>query len=487
MSDVTPRLHLVAQGAEGGTLPSEYVVVAGDDGTDIHPLQLTASGDLLVSLGGETLDVSGATVTVETELPAAAALTDDFANPTAPGVGAFGMLWDGATWDRMKGDATDGVLVNLGTNNDVSITGSLPAGSNEIGGVDIVDALFSAGEGTALPTELVVVAGDDGTDTHPLQVAADGDLKVTLDSEEVALAAGTNNIGDVDVLTAPYSDGFGGASGEPSEAVLISGTNNTDTYALLCDTNGRLSVDINSGGGGPEDTDDDVVAGGQTAALGIALGYGWDGTQWERLTTDASGSLDVNVTLALPAGDNNIGNVDIVTAPTGASAIEVQGTAADGASVAGDPVQVGGKDGSGNAQTLLTDTDGHLQVDILSGAGSSAPTNPTIDTDSSTDTAAAGTANLDSAEITEAEKLYSCVVSAGVAFKFKVVAVEDGTPRDLSNLMFGAAGETVEWKPPHIDFAVHAGAAAGTDVFRAVVTNMDNQAADLHATFYYGT
>jgi hypothetical protein len=41
--------------------------------------------------------VSGAQ---DTELPAAAALADNTANPTTPGVSAFLMCWDGATWDR---------------------------------------------------------------------------------------------------------------------------------------------------------------------------------------------------------------------------------------------------------------------------------------------------------------------------------------------------------------------------------------------------
>lgn len=45
---------------------------------------------------------------------------------------------------------------------------------------------------------------------------------------------------------------------------------------------------------------------------------------------------------------------------TGTSASQVQGTAADGAAAVGSPVQVGGKDGSGNAQALLTGTDGAL-------------------------------------------------------------------------------------------------------------------------------
>lgn len=38
------------------------------------------------------------------------------------------VVYDGTTWDRMRGDSTDGVLVNLGTNNDVTVTsGSISA------------------------------------------------------------------------------------------------------------------------------------------------------------------------------------------------------------------------------------------------------------------------------------------------------------------------------------------------------------------------
>lgn len=45
-----------------------------------------------------SFSLSGA---VDTELPAAAALADGAANPTAPAVGAFGLLWDGSGgWDR---------------------------------------------------------------------------------------------------------------------------------------------------------------------------------------------------------------------------------------------------------------------------------------------------------------------------------------------------------------------------------------------------
>jgi hypothetical protein len=48
---------------------------------------------------------------VDTELPAAAALADAAANPTAPATGAFGMVWNGTTWDRAPGSAAAGMKV----------------------------------------------------------------------------------------------------------------------------------------------------------------------------------------------------------------------------------------------------------------------------------------------------------------------------------------------------------------------------------------
>ena len=42
-----------------------------------------------------------------TEMPDAAALADNTANPTVPGVAAFLMCYDGSTWDRCQGGLTD--------------------------------------------------------------------------------------------------------------------------------------------------------------------------------------------------------------------------------------------------------------------------------------------------------------------------------------------------------------------------------------------
>lgn len=97
---------------------------------DYAPLAVDANGYLKVEIfdGGDshtvdgTVSVSG---TVATQLPTAALLADNAATPTAPAVGAFGMWYDGATWDLARGDSTNGLLVNLGGNNDVTVTGTV--------------------------------------------------------------------------------------------------------------------------------------------------------------------------------------------------------------------------------------------------------------------------------------------------------------------------------------------------------------------------
>lgn len=105
------------------------------------------------------------------------------------------------------------------------------------------------------------------------------------------------------------------------------------------------------------------VQGGQETAhppYGFpVLVAGWDGTNVQDLLTDVTGKLLVTSTIS--------------------GTQTVQGTAADGAAAVGNPVQVGGVDGSGNAQALLTDTSGRQQV--VGGAAngaSSAGINPVL-------------------------------------------------------------------------------------------------------------
>jgi hypothetical protein len=173
------------------------------------------SGSVTVADGGGSLTVDGS-VTADTELPTAAALADNAANPTTPMVGAalmvfdgttwdrarssladgaggvgllqnLGMLWNGSTHDRMPGNATDGVLVNLGANNDVVVSDG--GGSITVDGTVAAtqSGTWNIGSITTLPS-------------LPAGTANIGDVDVL---SLPSLPAGNNNIGDVDVASLP--------------------------------------------------------------------------------------------------------------------------------------------------------------------------------------------------------------------------------------------------------------------------------------------
>ena len=125
-----------------GTADSATVIAAGG-GVEANALRVTIAndstgvvsvddngGNLSIDDGGNSITVDG-TVTADTELPAAAALADGAANPTTPLIGAASLFYNGSTWDRMRGDTTNGLDV------DVTRLPALPAGNNNIGDVDV--------------------------------------------------------------------------------------------------------------------------------------------------------------------------------------------------------------------------------------------------------------------------------------------------------------------------------------------------------------
>jgi hypothetical protein len=175
---------------------------------------ITVDGPLTdAQLRATPVPVSG-TVTTDTEFPVAATITDNFANPTTTSVMGMGMLWDGATWDRAKGDSTDGALVNLGANNDVTVTGTVTANAGTNLNTSLL-ALEAGGNLAAIAASASILDDWDETDrakVNPIagQAGVQGGSGVVnaltqrvVLATDVALPAGTNNIGDVDVLTVP--------------------------------------------------------------------------------------------------------------------------------------------------------------------------------------------------------------------------------------------------------------------------------------------
>jgi hypothetical protein len=148
---------------------------------------------------------------------AAAALTDNFANPTTTAVQSFGMLWDGATWDRMLGNSTDGVLVNLGSNNDISGTVTSNAGTNlntsalalETGGN--LATLAGAVSGTEVQVD-VVASLPTGTNSIGQVTANAGSGNFSVNNggtfaTQATLQTGSNTIGEVTVGAATGATG----------------------------------------------------------------------------------------------------------------------------------------------------------------------------------------------------------------------------------------------------------------------------------------
>lgn len=95
--------------------PGEAVVFASKN--PVKQVYLVGSGGDYSVEGfpgfGSSASSSGGTVagslTVDSEFPAAAALGDTTSNPTTTTVGAFALVWNGATWDRLPGTAAGGV------------------------------------------------------------------------------------------------------------------------------------------------------------------------------------------------------------------------------------------------------------------------------------------------------------------------------------------------------------------------------------------
>jgi hypothetical protein len=411
--------------------------------------------------------VSAPTITVDSELTTAD-LDTGAGTDTRAVVGLAGTASGGA--QLIPGSSTDGLLVNLGTNNDVTVSGVATAANQTtvIGHLDGVEGLLTTidadtsnlsvvGGGTEAAAIRVTIASDS---TGVLSIDDNG-AAITVDGTVTAnLAAGTNNIGDVDVLSLPALPAGTNNIGDVDVASVVPGTAATnlgkaedaahasgdvgvmslavraDAAASIAGTDGDytpLQVDANGalrvtgGGGGTEYTvdaaapaaptgatfvmerddalaalteiegdwtnprsnangalwvkhDGDVtVTGVSTAANQTTIIGHLDGVEGLLTTIDgdtgtlaaavAGTEMQVDVVGALPAGNNNIGDVDVASVVPGTAATSL-GKAEDGAHTTGDTgvailgvrrdTAASGADTDGDYATLNLDSTGRL-------------------------------------------------------------------------------------------------------------------------------
>lgn len=266
-----------------------------------------------------------------------------------------------AAIDVISGDAANGLDVDVtrlpalaaGTNNigdvDVLTLPALVAGTANIGDVDVLTVpapLSTAGGGTEATALRVTLASD----STGLVSVDDNGGSLTVDGTVTAnLAAGTNNIGDVDVLTLPAATNAG-ATAKTSDYDTGVGTDTVTMFGLALPASGGAvqgGTSTNPFRTDPTGTTTQPVSGTVTANLAAGVNNigDVDVLSLPALPAGTNNIGDIDV-LTIAAGDNNIGNVDIVTMPNvtlaaGTNTNEVVGDAAHDAVVAGNPVLIG--------------------------------------------------------------------------------------------------------------------------------------------------
>lgn len=156
---------------------------------------------------------------------------------------------------------------------------------------------------------------------------------------------------------------------------------------------------------------------------------------------DNGGSLTVDVG-SIAAGDNNIGNVDIVSLPASTNTIEVVGDAAHDAAAAGNPVLIGGygnatepadTSADGDATQLWLLRSGLLPTTIRDSVGDSAmdDTNNALRVNIVAGAAAGGTSQADDADFT-----------AGTTAGTPIQGVYESSPTSVTDGDLGTVGIT---------------------------------------------
>jgi hypothetical protein len=283
----------------------------------------------------------------------------------------------------------------------------------------------------------------------------------------------TKTDGDVAIDLAQYLGSAAGASnaihiqpGTGATFVLASTTNTIEVVGDAAENAAVAGNPVLSGGrfdASPRTLDDGDVGAIALAADGaVHIDDGGNS-----ITIDGSVSISGTVDTELPAAAALADDVANPTVPAvGAYA-------------------VGYDSGNDNWNRVEVDDAGHLQVDVLSGASESIPTNPLVEDITSASLAAGASVDLDSTDVGAAtQKLTQVDIWASVPYKARIITVANAV-ETIRTVLGGQALVPVIWTSPHKDYVQQGPAGAGFDGFRVEMTNLDNvDAADVYCTFY---
>ncbi len=197
------------------------------------------------------------------------------------------------------------------------------------------DATVAADDiGGVLYQRVKLAVGADGAaaDLAPGQAAMASSLPVVIANNQSAVPVSDNS------STLSVDDGAGSLTVDNAGTFAVQATLAAETTKII----GTVNI---------------------AAAQSVALAAGTAGIG--KLTANSGVDIgDVDVT-SIAAGDNNIGNVDIVTGPTGANALQVQGTAAHDATAAQNPILLGAEALSAERAVVATTDVTKLVADLV--------------------------------------------------------------------------------------------------------------------------
>src|SRR3990167_3362596 len=299
---------------------------------------------------------------------------------------SFGYYHNGTNWDRVRGDLTNGLLVNLGANNDAVITaGTITHGTIDVGTITVGTVYKgvpapAAGSLTAAGT--VTVAGSQN-DTVYWEVGGTW----------VGTAFFEGQVGTSTYFAVPVTTPLGviGTQTTSNGAFLMSATGLDNTRLRVTYSSGTLTHNerasnffsnlsyimagsvtnmgsvSNIGQLYNAGTIQTILAGtinnsGTTTGVGVVsmLSAGTVTKLEQGSINVTAGTITAGTLTALANGTVTAGSIRVTLGT-------VVGAAASGAAASGGPVLTGGTDGGGTVYSFLTDTTGHMKADLLTG------------------------------------------------------------------------------------------------------------------------
>ena len=317
--------NLNSEATNGGSLPSSVLVVAGYDGANVRAIKTDSTGEVQVDISSSALPSGAATSALQTAGNNLLTTIDADTSALAGAVSGTEVQVDVVASLPAGTNAIGKLAANSGVDiGDVDVTSlpSIPTGTNSIGTVGLDTGTNSIG----------TVGLDAGTNAIGKLVANDGVDIGDVDVTSVVPGVGATNLGKA-IQSAQGATDVGVAALVVRNDTLADLSGADGDYApLQVNASGALYTAIHSSAlptGAATEAKQDVIETtlnsieGDTSSLAGAV----SGTE---VQVDVVASLpagtnnigDVDIASALPAGTNNIGDVDIASAlPAGTNTI----------------------------------------------------------------------------------------------------------------------------------------------------------------------